>query len=525
MLPTPIKVNELAPLLKRYDHDKAQYILNGFTEGFPIHLENTPISKISYRNHASALSKPGVVDAMLQIELNQHRIAGPFDRAPLPNLVVSPLGLREKREPNKFRLIHDLSFNEDFSVNRNIPREFCSVSYETLDDYCSIIKQCGVGALMAKADIESAFRLIPIHPKNHNLLGFSWKGKLYYDQSLPMGLSESCRIFETFSTSIQWILQNIYQIKWVSHLLDDFLFCGPKDTHTCYDSLANFEHLCKKVNIPIKHSKTVHPTTLMEAHGIEIDSRRMELRLPKDKLATCKQLLTNLFNSKRATLLQLQSVLGHLNFACKAIVPGRAFLRRIIHLTLGLTKPHHHVRITEQARADINVWLEFLETFNGRSLFLNDTWISSSTLRMYTDAAGSLGYAAVFGSHWFAHPWQDDLAIREITYKELFPIVLALEIWGHLLRNNRIIFRTDNQAVVAIINKQTSKDIHVMVLVRRLVSSALKFNIQFKAEHIYGYTNVVADKLSRLKFQEARNYAPWLDPDQTVIAQNTHPQS
>jgi hypothetical protein len=190
MLPTPIKVNELAPLLKRYDHDKAQYILNGFTEGFPIHLENTPISKISYRNHASALSKPGVVDAMLQIELNQHRIAGPFDRAPFPNLVVSPLGLREKREPNKFRLIHDLSFNEDFSVNRNIPREFCSVSYETLDDYCSIIKQCGVGALMAKADIESAFRLIPIHPKTTICLDFHGR--------------ENCIMINHY----QWVCQN-----------------------------------------------------------------------------------------------------------------------------------------------------------------------------------------------------------------------------------------------------------------------------------------------------------------------------
>ena len=46
-----------------------------------------------------------------------------------------------------------------------------------------------------------------------------------------------------------------------------------------------------------------------------------------------------------------------------------------------------------------------------------------------------------------------------ITILELFPIVLEIEIWGSLMRDKCIVFFSDNQAVVEIINKQTFKDL------------------------------------------------------------------
>lgn len=55
-----------------------------------------------------------------------------------------------------------------------------------------------------------------------------------------------------------------------------------------------------------------------------------------------------------------------------------------------------------------------------------------------------------------------------ITIKELLPIVLAIEIWGRILSNKKILFKTDNKAVAEIINNQTSKE-KIMSLVRRLV--------------------------------------------------------
>jgi len=120
-----------------------------------------------------------------------------------------------------------------------------------------------------------------------------------------------------------------------------------------------------------------------------LDSVRLEARLPEDTLHKCRVLLKALQTRLSVCLKELQSLLGLLNFACLVVVPGRAFLRRLIDLTIGVTKPHHHIRTSKGAKLDIMLWLRFLDEFNGRSFFL------------CTDAAGSIGFAATFGSHWF----------------------------------------------------------------------------------------------------------------------------
>ena len=59
--------------------------------------------------------------------------------------------------------------------------------------------------------------------------------------------------------------------------------------------------------------------------------------------------------------------------------------------------------------------------------------------------------------------------LKDITFLELFPVVVALCIWGEHLKIKKIIFNIDNQSVVHIINKKSSKYVRVMSLVRHLV--------------------------------------------------------
>lgn len=101
--------------------------------------------------------------------------------------------------------------------------------------------------------------------------------------------------------------------------------------------------------------------------------------------------------------------------------------------------------------------------------------------------------------------------------KELFPIVLAIDIWGPLLANHKILFLIDNSAVAEIINKTSSREKNIMKLIRRLVLAALKYNIYFRAKHIPGKTNVICDLLSRFLFQKAHQIAPLLSPTPVAI--------
>lgn len=110
----------------------------------------------------------------------------------------------------------------------------------------------------------------------------------------------------------------------------------------------------------------------------------------------------------------------------------------------------------------------FLQNFNGKSV-LPEEWESSDVTRLFTDASGLLGFAAVFGSKWFADEWTHTLLPLQIAGKELFPIVFDLEIWGSDMTNRKILFMSDNMAVVEVINKQSSKEKCLMHLLRRLV--------------------------------------------------------
>ncbi|XP_044155462.1 keratin, type I cuticular Ha4-like [Bufo gargarizans] len=79
----------------------------------------------------------------------------------------SSAGLVPKKENNSYRLIHNLSFPKDGSLNDTINKEWSTVHYATLDMALSMLRKAGRNAQLAKTDIKSAFRLLPINPDGY----------------------------------------------------------------------------------------------------------------------------------------------------------------------------------------------------------------------------------------------------------------------------------------------------------------------------------------------------------------------
>lgn len=197
---------------------------------------------------------------------------GPFQYPPFKNIQVSPLGLVPKKKPGEFRLIHHLSYPDGSSINDGIPHELCTVQYQSIHDAILAIQKVGVGALLAKTDLENAYKQVPIHPDDFELLGFQINNEFYCDKTLPFGLSYSCNLFEKFSSSLQWILENKFDVQYCVHILDDFLFVGHPNSPECAKALQSFRTLAQDINLPIKEEKTVSPTTVLTCLGIEIDT-------------------------------------------------------------------------------------------------------------------------------------------------------------------------------------------------------------------------------------------------------------
>ena len=142
-------------------------------------------------------------------------------------------------------------------------------------------------------------------------------------------------------------------------------------------------------------------------------------------------------------------------------------------------------------------------------MLLSNAWVSSHAVRLFSDAS-ALGFAAIYSTHWFQGRFAPSWLHTNIAVKELLPIVLAVQLWGPIMANSRMLFMCDNMSIVAVINSRTSKDQSIMDLLRKLAIATMSHNFHFAAKHIPGKFNSAADALSRFQDGVARQVAPWL---------------
>lgn len=114
----------------------------------------------------SAMEHPDIIDTYLATEGSVGNILGPFSPQIAPRVHINRFGvIPKKHQPGKWRSITDLSAPEGCSINEAILPELCTLSYITVKDVARAARAAmalGEGALIAKIDIKSAYRLVPI---------------------------------------------------------------------------------------------------------------------------------------------------------------------------------------------------------------------------------------------------------------------------------------------------------------------------------------------------------------------------
>ena len=86
-------------------------------------------------------------------------------------------------QPNKWRMIFDLSSPIDRSVNDGISPDLCSLQYSRVDEAVKIICHLGQDAQLIKLDIKDAYRIAPTYPADYTLLGIKWQSRTYTGRS------------------------------------------------------------------------------------------------------------------------------------------------------------------------------------------------------------------------------------------------------------------------------------------------------------------------------------------------------
>ena len=162
-----------------------------------------------------------VIKAELAKEIDKGSILGPFNDRPLPNLRCPGMGVVPKKNGG-WRVIMHLSAPTGNSINDYITPEDYTLHYSTIDDAVRLISQYHTGAMMAKVDLKSAFRLVPVCRQDWELLSLYWNKQYYVDTCLPFGWMSSPFLFNQFTQALHWILVNNHKLQLI-HYLDDFL--------------------------------------------------------------------------------------------------------------------------------------------------------------------------------------------------------------------------------------------------------------------------------------------------------------
>ena len=305
LISTPLKPASWLRLLQEHPNKPlVNFFMLGRLQGFRLGFIGSHNSLKSARtNLGGALQHPQVVEEYLAIEVSQHRVAGPFDKAAVPRVHISRFGVIPKgHQPNKWRLIVDLSHPTEFSVNNGIPKHLCSLSYITINTAIRQILAFGPGNLLAKIDIKSAFRLLPVHPADRYLLAMQWNHQIYIDMCLPFGLRSAPKLFNILADFLSWIVEQ-KGVSPVLHYLDDFLIMAPPspDSHVCLGNLNTFKEVCSQLGIPLAEEKLEGPSQRLTFLGIVLDTQQMEAWLPEDKLSRIQTQLSTWLGRRKAT--------------------------------------------------------------------------------------------------------------------------------------------------------------------------------------------------------------------------------
>ena len=302
---------------------------------------------------------------------------GPFKNNPFNgNLIILPLNSVPKKDTTERRVILDLSYPKNSSVNSFIDKneylgDKVDVIFPRVDDFIELIKKKGKGCLLFKKDLRRAYRQISIDPRDYNLVSFIWGKHIFCDTVLSMGLKSAASICQRVTNAISFIMVQ-FGIA-ILNYLDDLAGAERREN-------AEFAYIClgtvlQKCGIEEAIDKASPPSEIMTFLGVLFNSITMTVEITPGRLLEIKTLIREWLNKHSATIKQLQSLLGKLNFVWACVKPSRIFVSRLLNWLRSIyhSSEFLHV-IPDFVKKDLEWWNRFLPLYNGISMMEYEEW-------------------------------------------------------------------------------------------------------------------------------------------------------
>jgi hypothetical protein len=481
--------------LASYPKEKAKFLLDIIKYGYKLVDEATvwAMEPISVKNYPSVLDHRFVqVNKTIKEDLDRNWVeVWPHK----PRVVTARGAVPKPHAVDAWRIITDLSSPKGKSVNDLVdPPKFSLAKFD--DALRAVARWCW----LAKVDLASAYRHVPIHPTNWELFGFEWEGKYYVDKQLCFGLNTAPWVFTQFTEAVVWIAKQ-RGIKNIVGYIDDFLIVA--DTYEeCLIAYNALRALLDELGFSYGEKKCVPPCQCLDFLGITIDSTVPEARLSSEQRERIERSLASFLDRNDASARELQSLAGSLNCASKVVYGGRTFLRRLLDNIKEAKDWDEVIPLSASCKLDLVWWRDFMSEWDGKALLLDKTPVSP--LQFQTDACTGVGCGAFFEGDWLQERWCEGIS-DHINTLEVFPVLLSARKWASHWQGRHVVVWTDNTATLYAINKGTSKTPVVMSWLRELFYLSAVNNFRITARHIPGKFNELADALSRFEMARFRS--------------------
>ena len=103
----------------------------------------------------------------------------------------------------------------------------------------------------------------------------------------------------------------------IAHYIDDFVTASP-GSKECWESKQIMHEVCDEVGLPVEPEKDEGLATIIVFLGLELDTQKLEIRLPPEKLERIKASPASWRGRKACKKRELLSLIGMLSHASRA---------------------------------------------------------------------------------------------------------------------------------------------------------------------------------------------------------------
>eukprot|EP00736_Rhodelphis_marinus_P008539 Rmarinus@m.5301 len=369
---------------------------------------------------------------------------------------------------------------------------------ESMNDALQLLER---GDYMTSVDVSDAFLHVPVHMDFRKYLRFIWRGKAWQFRAMPFGLNIAPR---EFTKLMRPVVRHLREVG--VHLviyLDDILIIA-RTLQGSRESTRILIHTLRDLGFEINLPKSsLTPSRVAEFLGFTINSITKTISVPSEKIRGLRRSIRQALRLSAEGCLSrrcLASTVGKIVAASRAVAPARLHSRYLLHCQRAVPSDAGWdalVPLSEEARMELQWWLEHLEHFNGRTFEQQE---ETATLTTDASDSGWGGSATISGQATQATWgfWDSDQGHLSINARETLALLHSLGSFLPLLRGRTVLWLTDNATALAYVRNGGGRNPRLTTIAKQIWRMTSTHRIDLLPKFLPGSLNVTADRLSRM---------------------------